>query len=182
MSPRQCRCLANDPKQVRPFVDSILRQLGDWGSPHDRQAIRLSLVEMILNAIEHGNLAIGYDHKHAALLAGTFEELVDARRRLEPYASRQVTVCYHADPWKAVFNVCDEGDGFDWHAVLDPCAKENLERGHGRGIHLARAHMDVCLFEHPGNAVTLVKYVTKLRPRIAWPQQKGRRYADHPCG
>jgi hypothetical protein len=73
-----------------------------------------------MNAIEHGNLTMGYAQKHAHLEAGTCDDLIDTRRRPEPYTSRQVQIEYVIDPMKVTMTVCDEGAGFDWQAIPDP--------------------------------------------------------------
>jgi anti-sigma regulatory factor (Ser/Thr protein kinase) len=141
-------------------VDKILRDLENVCPPQDNLAMKISLVEMIMNAVEHGNLAIGYERKHTALLDGTYEELVESRRHMEPYASRQVTVEYIYAPRWAVFTIRDEGAGFDWRAIPEPKEEEQLRNMHGRGILIARANMDKCVFHKQGNVVTLVKYFT----------------------
>jgi anti-sigma regulatory factor (Ser/Thr protein kinase) len=160
VSRQRCIHLQNDPSQVLAVVNEIIDGIGYIGSLRDRKAIRISLVEMITNAIEHGNLAIGYERKRAALHDGTFEELVETRRRMEPYASRRVYIEYAIEPHQAAFTIRDEGAGFDWHAVPDPRVDDHLSMMHGRGILIARTNMDECVYHQQGNAVTLVKYFT----------------------
>jgi serine/threonine-protein kinase RsbW len=38
--------------------------------------------------------------------------------------------------------IADEGEGFDFENLPDPCAGENLFRSSGRGIFLIRSFMD----------------------------------------
>jgi sigma-B regulation protein RsbU (phosphoserine phosphatase) len=165
--------IPNDPAQVLPVVEEILSTIGHKGSSQDREAIKISLVEIILNAIEHGNLAIGYARKHATLEAGTFEELVAERRCTTPYASRRVTIEYVMDPIQASFTVSDEGAGFDWRTIPDPRAEDQRMMAHGRGVLIARANMDQCTFHQPGNKVTLVKRFSRPAPGS---------HAPEPCG
>jgi hypothetical protein len=150
--------MPNHPDQVLMVVDKIVRDVGSVCPPHDNLAMQICLVEMIINAIEHGNLAIGYERKHTALLDGTYEELVELRRHMEPYASRQATIEYLYAPRWAVFSIRAEGAGFDWRAALEPKEDDQISRMHGRGILIARANMDKCIFHKRGNAVTLVTY------------------------
>jgi sigma-B regulation protein RsbU (phosphoserine phosphatase) len=154
-------CIPNNPAHVLPVVEEILSTIGHHASLQDREAIKISLVEIILNAIEHGNLAIGYAHKHTALEAGTFDELVAQRRGTTPYSSRQVTIEYVMDPTQAFFTVSDEGAGFDWGAIPDPRTEDKRRMAHGRGILIARTNMDECTFHQPGNKVTLVKHFSR---------------------
>jgi anti-anti-sigma factor len=153
--------IASDPNLVIPTVDAILTTLGPDCCAHDQRAIKISLVEILMNAIEHGNLAIGYARKQAALVAGTFDELVDTRRHMEPYASRMVTVAYTITPIQVTCTIHDEGTGFDWHAVPGPYATPQMLMPHGRGLLIARSSMDACTFHHRGSAVTLVKYLSR---------------------
>jgi serine/threonine-protein kinase RsbW len=58
--------------------------------------------------------------------------------------------------------IADEGEGFDFSALPDPLAPENLMRTSGRGIFLIRSFMDEFEMrrrEPSGTEVTLVKYV-----------------------
>ncbi|GIX47042.1 MAG: hypothetical protein KatS3mg131_1253 [Candidatus Tectimicrobiota bacterium] len=160
--PVWCRTLRldNDPASVPEAVDTVVAALDGYASPAERQAIRLSLREMLMNAIEHGNLAIGYARKREALAAGTFDELVEHRRRQPPYATRKVTLTYRISPSQAVFTVRDEGNGFDWKALLGKSTPPVPETPHGRGILIAQALMDACHYNNKGNAVTLIKALT----------------------
>jgi sigma-B regulation protein RsbU (phosphoserine phosphatase) len=153
--------IPSDPHLVIPAVDAILETLGPDCCADDQRVIKISLVEILMNAIEHGNLAIGYARKQAALMAGTFDELVDTRRHLEPYASRMVTISYTMTSTYVSFTIHDEGTGFNWHAIPEPHTNTQNLMPHGRGLLIARSSMDACTFHHRGNAVTLLKYLSR---------------------
>jgi serine/threonine-protein kinase RsbW len=54
-------------------------------------------------------------------------------------------------PPQMVVRVRDEGDGFDMHAVPDPCQPDTVVGTGGRGVFLIRAFMDdVQVREAPG--------------------------------
>jgi serine phosphatase RsbU (regulator of sigma subunit)/anti-sigma regulatory factor (Ser/Thr protein kinase) len=150
--------MANDPGQIQSVVNIVLHTIGEAASPQEREAIRISLGEILMNAIEHGNLAIGSAQKHAHLEAGTFDDLVEVRRRIEPYASRRVQIQYVIDPMKVTITVTDAGAGFAWRHIPDPRLDTNVGLAHGRGVLIARSNMDECTFHPPGNRVTLVKH------------------------
>ena len=154
--------MPNDPEQVFPVVEDIIRRIDSRCPVEARQAMHLSLVEMTMNAIEHGNLAIGSDTKGLTLQDGSFEDLVESRRRQEPYASRCVLIEYHLEPHRVLFTIRDEGVGFDWRAQQALSMQGPASPLHGRGILIARTKMDACIFEPKGNAVTLVKYYQTL--------------------
>lgn len=150
--------LSNDPSAVFPTVEQILHTLETACTPLEQKAIQMSLVEILMNAIEHGNLVIGYEQKGEALAAGTLDRLIEERRRSEPFASRRVTVTYSIDATKATFTIRDEGKGFDWRTLPDARNSENAGKAHGRGLLIARANMDEVTFNQQGNEVRLVKY------------------------
>ncbi len=147
-----------DPSQVGGVVQDIVDDLRQDCSAQDCLAITVSLVEMIMNAIEHGNLAIGSQCKHQALETGVFDALVETRRRQQPYASRQVRIDCDLEPRRVVLTISDEGVGFDWRGAVAPAGADQPVMPHGRGILIARTYMDECVFHPPGNVVTLVKY------------------------
>ena len=167
--------LENDPSQVQPVVETLLQALAALASPQEREAIRISLGEILMNAIEHGNLAIGYAQKRLWLEAGTFDERVEIRRCVAPYAPRRVRLEYVIEPLKFTATIADEGAGFDWQAIPDPRQATHVGLVHGRGLLIARTNMDTCSFHPPGNRVTLVKYFSLQTP------YEGKRYASFIC-
>jgi FixJ family two-component response regulator/anti-sigma regulatory factor (Ser/Thr protein kinase) len=120
--------------------------------------IRLSLYEMLVNAMEHGNLEINYEMKKNLL-----EEVIDYQRYLqeranqEPFRDRKVYVSYEYDTKSITFTITDEGKGFDVSKVPNPHASENLERLNGRGIFISRVNMTKVTYNDKGNSVTLHK-------------------------
>lgn len=98
----------------------------------------LGLQELLFNAVEHGNLAIGTERKAALLRAGTFEAEIEARLADPSYRDRQVSVELDVRGGEVQVTISDEGCGFDSTAAL---ARE-LEASaapNGRGISLTRA-------------------------------------------
>lgn len=101
-------------------------------------AVEQALFELLVNAIEHGNLEIGAQRKVELRESGQWE--VEVVRRLgDPvYAGRAVSlrlVAEEAD--RGRFEIADQGCGFDpapW-LQLDPARADALS---GRGIALAR--------------------------------------------
>jgi phosphoserine phosphatase RsbU/P len=163
---RYALSLGNDPGQVQSAVSTVLHAIGAMASAQDKEAIRLSLGEILMNAIEHGNLAIGYDQKHARLAAGTFDDLVEMRRYTEPYASRRIQLEYVIAPAKVTLTITDAGAGFNWQAIPDPRLAAHIGLAHGRGLLIARTNMDDCIFHPPGNRVTLVKHFRHASPTV----------------
>jgi PAS domain-containing protein len=117
------------------------------------------LREVVVNAVEHGNLQIGFDEKSESMKAGRYFEMLQERRLDPRYRSLRVVVEYSISASRATFRVTDEGNGFD-HSMYskgagDESAAEMLE--HGRGLFITMGAFDKVLFNDKGNQVTLVR-------------------------
>ena len=121
---------------------------------------RIMLREMLLNAIEHGNLEINFEEKTHALLTDSYFDLIDERRRQEPYRNRQVTVECLIERSKIAFRITDEGQGFDHRSMIAKLTDEKNETAHGRGIIMTIQEFDRVQYNAKGNSVTLVKYLS----------------------
>jgi CheY-like chemotaxis protein/anti-sigma regulatory factor (Ser/Thr protein kinase) len=120
------------------------------------------LTELLVNAVEHGNLGISYEEKKRLRLEDTWEVEV-ARRQAQPeYGDRVVQVCVKRHFDRIEFTVSDEGGGFDWQRYLefDPL---RLADPNGRGIATARA-LSFSSLEYVGNG-------SKVVATIAMPMQ-----------
>ncbi|HRP69938.1 MAG TPA: ATP-binding protein [Turneriella sp.] len=149
---------------VSTFMSEIMHIVSRF-SGIDKKAtltIRLSLYEMLVNAMEHGNLEVDYEMKKKLL-----DEVVDYQRFLEErakqtsYNERKVLVSYHYDAKSISFTITDEGPGFDVSKVPNPHASENLESLNGRGIFISRVNMTRVTYNDKGNSVTLYKELLK---------------------
>lgn len=137
----------------------ITANLVPYLTPSDYSAVRFGVREMILNAIEHGNLAISYEEKTAATGRGNYFAFMLARQADPRYRERRVTVSYSLRPDAVVYSIADEGDGFDHAAMLakTPGEVNVAHLMHGRGIIMTRQIFDVIRYNRRGNRVFLVK-------------------------
>jgi CheY-like chemotaxis protein len=121
--------------------------------------VALGLIEMLTNAIEHGNLEITGEEKVALMQNGEVRYIAELRRRAqeEPYRSRHISVVLQIDPDQATIEIEDEGPGFDTTNLPDPDDLERLFTPSGRGILLTRAYLDEVTYNANGNGVRLVK-------------------------
>lgn len=149
--------VSNDPSAIPRFVDHLLRRCAAGLDRTDVLELSLALRELILNAVEHGNLGLTYEEKTHALESGTMERLLRERAGQAQLAGRRVTVTARRQERRLIVHVADEGEGFDWRALPDPTDVPNLLSTHGRGILLARLSVDTLTFNERGNAVTVEK-------------------------
>jgi anti-sigma regulatory factor (Ser/Thr protein kinase) len=142
---------------VTDFVDELLAPRGGALRPSVRDELSLALRELLLNAIEHGNLGLGFEDKSRALAAGRWKQIVVARAREAAYRKRRTRVTADWSPERVSFTIRDEGSGFDWRSLPDPSDPDNILCDHGRGVLMARLSVDALYFNATGNEVTIVK-------------------------
>ena len=113
----------------------------------------VGLFELMLNALEHGNLGIGYDEKTALIDDHRWAEEMHRRQRLPENQDKRVTVSVARTREKVRFKIQDQGEGFPWRDYQE-MAPDRLFDNHGRGILLARWEtFDRVEYQGPGNRV-----------------------------
>ncbi|MBL9121836.1 MAG: ATP-binding protein [Phycisphaerae bacterium] len=117
----------NDVDHVQAVVAEALEKHGY--NDKSRWAIRLALEEAIVNGFRHGNKSDPSKAVHFGCRIGDAESLFDVR---------------------------DEGPGFDPDTVPDPTEDENIEIPSGRGIMLIKAYMTDVFYFKPGNHLRMI--------------------------
>jgi DNA-binding response OmpR family regulator len=122
----------------------------------DADHVVLGLTELMVNAIEHGNLGISYEEKTRLNALGEWESEIERRLKMPENASRQAIVEFERKENRVRFIILDEGAGFKWENYLD-LSPDRAFDSHGRGIAMARSiSFDQIEFRGNGNEV----YVT----------------------
>ena len=93
--------------------------------------------ELLLNAVEHGNLAISYEEKSQLILENTWLSEIQHRLSLAENKNKKVLVHYKRHSTKITLQIKDEGNGFDWHNYME-IQSDRATHNHGRGIALAK--------------------------------------------
>ena len=104
--------------------------------PNSRAAV-IGLSELLINAVEHGNLEIGYQGKSDLIAAKRLKEEVEERLSHPGIGDKSVTVEVTRSAAEIAFVITDEGPGFDYRAFLEMDPARTFD-SHGRGIALAR--------------------------------------------
>ena len=123
--------------------------------------VSVALVEMLINAIEHGNCGISYAEKSAWLEEGNMMRDLIAKKCQEPAVrGKRVLFEYTIAPDKSTFFIADEGIGFDWRGqVAPPTPAGAADPGgsvhalHGRGIKMTRKYTKNLRYNDNGNEV-----------------------------
>ena len=104
----------------------------------DPQSVVIGLHELLLNAVEHGNLGITYSEKTNLVRNATWNEEVERRLALPEYCKNFATLTFQATEAALTVHIKDAGTGFDWKHYLDFSADRATDP-HGRGIATSRA-------------------------------------------
>ena len=147
--------LDNNVAQIRNLIETFDGHLPPWAQD-ERLRISMALEEALTNAICHGNLEVDSKLKDQEDICA-FENLVVERQDCEPFCQRRVRVQAQFSPEEIVFQINDEGPGFDVSSLPDPTAPENIMKPSGRGLLLIRTFMDEVTHNDTGNRITLVK-------------------------
>lgn len=110
--------------------------------------------ELLINAVEHGNLEISYQEKSALVTNHKWQDEV-SRRLAEPqYKDRKVTVIFERKDNACYIQISDEGEGFNWKEYMDVDPSRAMHN-HGRGIAMANMLcFSKLVYNEKGNQVT----------------------------
>jgi CheY-like chemotaxis protein len=113
----------------------------------------VGLMELLANAIEHGNLEFGYEKKHECMMNGTWEQEVAARHAKPEYKDRVVRLHFERTKTGLYLNIFDQGKGFDHRCQADHLALLKLNEPNGRGLAKALVMLDDVRFIDTGSEV-----------------------------
>jgi two-component system cell cycle response regulator len=112
------------------------------------------IAELILNGIEHGNLAIGFEEKGRLLATDSLAREINTRLMRAENINKEINVEYRKTATEQKITITDQGKGFDWTAFLhlDP---DRVTQMNGRGIATAKMQsFDDVTYNDCGNQVT----------------------------
>ncbi len=112
------------------------------------------LMELLVNAVEHGNLGITYKEKSHLLLNGEWDTEVAHRLQQAPWSSRYARLSFRRDGDTVEFTIADEGEGFDWQPYMKLDANRAFDL-HGRGVAMANL-MSFRSLEYRGSGNTAI--------------------------
>lgn len=127
---------------VAEFDFQTLKQAGDLalslaGLCPDPVSAAIGLSELMINAIEHGNLGISYAEKSELRRNDAWEQEVERRLADPVLGARNAHVVFRRLTDGLSFTITDQGEGFDWQRYLD-FEPERAFDPNGRGIAMAR--------------------------------------------
>ncbi len=122
----------------------------------DPEKIAMGLSELMINAIEHGNLGIGYDEKSELRKQDLWESEVSKRLELPENIDSFASIDVLNNAEKVEFTITDQGEGFDWSEFMDFDTTRVMDN-HGRGIAMAnKLYFSKLEYQGKGNIVTVM--------------------------
>ena len=122
----------------------------------DPSRAKLGIMELFINAIEHGNLGISYEEKHTLLAENRWMEEITHRLSDPANNEKRVHAYCYRDPAYTRITIRDDGEGFDWRPYESMTAHDTLN---GRGIAVAKhISFDEMGYYDQGNIVYGMQY------------------------
>lgn len=116
----------------------------------------VGITEMLINAIEHGNLGISYSEKTKLHEQEAWLPEIERRLQLRENLEKFVTVVFDKTASHINIRIIDQGNGFNWRDFQTLDTKRVFDN-HGRGIVMARSLAFESLIYHGnGNDVECI--------------------------
>ena len=103
-------------------------------APH---CVVTGISELLINALEHGNLKIGYEEKSKLMRRGMWQIEVDRRLNASENVGGFIELEFQVATDTVQIRIRDQGPGFDWMPYMDFDPDRAFDP-HGRGIAVAR--------------------------------------------
>ncbi len=155
---KQRMSIGNHLTKVEDVSYRITRNLIKYIDHKEINLIKIALREIIINAIEHGNLNISYEDKTEAMMNDNYFAFISERQSDLEYSDRKVNIVFSIDEAEFVVKITDDGDGFDHEKMKREKNRANDEMlSHGRGIFMTQGIFDEMRYNKKGNQVLLRK-------------------------
>ena len=145
----------NDPMDVKMYTIFLVNYLYSTNriSYDNRMGLQTALMELLTNALEHGNCNISYTEKTQWLFSGNdMLDLILEKVKNPEIATKHIHISYLITSEKSYFKIRDEGNGFDWQHQMT--REEDEEEMHGRGIMLSQNMVTNIKYNDKGNEVS----------------------------
>ncbi|HPE35901.1 MAG TPA: cyclic nucleotide-binding domain-containing protein [Spirochaetales bacterium] len=145
----------NDPLDITTYSNLVTNYLFNANliNKDTREKLHVALLELLINAIEHGNCRISYEEKTRWLERnGDIMDLIREKNKAADIRARKVYFTYTITPDWSRFIIRDEGTGFDWRARL--AAKRDQPELHGMGMKMAQLYVSKLSYNDSGNEVS----------------------------
>jgi len=101
-------------------------------------AVVYGLCELMINAVEHGNLNITYVEKMELVMEDRWQQEVERRLTLPENRNKFANLMFETDESNITITIKDQGQGFKWQSFLDFDPMRMASDPHGKGIAIAK--------------------------------------------
>ena len=113
------------------------------------------LRELVVNAVEHGNLEIDFDQKSELLATGKWQDEIESRLANAAFCDRIASVELMRCDFTFIIRITDQGPDSDWRKHLDPdTAPRHMLHGRGMLLAMSAGFGDI-QYDGSGNRVTI---------------------------
>lgn len=148
------------------------RMRGDGISESDIGTIEYAMSEILMNALEHGNIGLGFEEKQELIASGDYDKyLKDSTSAPSSVKEKIITVSYQYVPKHndcdgyVEISIQDEGMGFapaslfKYHSFDGNLCHVDTKTYNGRGIFITDTLMDGLFYNEKGNCAYIVKLI-----------------------
>ena len=124
--------------------------------------------ELMINAVEHGNLGISYEEKSVLINENKWQQEIERRLADPRWAEKIATVVFERRERTYYLQISDQGEGFDWSQFME-VEPSRAMHNHGRGIAMANMlSFDKLVYNDKGNQVTCSVTIEEDRAKDAF--------------
>lgn len=167
--------IENDLMAAQVYVNLLVNFITNLNlvDEEGKRSLKLIVQELVVNAIEHGNVGISFEDKTRFMMEGkniseAIQEVVEANPKIN---EKKVLLTYKISDHKTFISIQDEGEGFNWQERMD-VEKQKEEREeyllHGRGIMMSQTVCENLTYNTRGNKVSFI-FRHKENPEKTFP-------------
>jgi CheY-like chemotaxis protein len=123
------------------------------------------IYELLINAVEHGNICITYDEKTEYINNRTWRSEIERRLALPEHADKYVDIRIKKHPDKMTVLIEDQGPGFDFEKYLH-LDESRVLHSHGRGIAMANMYLDLQYLGTGNKVLVILKTIEAPRSEL----------------
>lgn len=153
--------LENKLEDITPLIEEICLEVKKYIGNNELDLFASALYEVIMNAIEHGNLNILYETKKEWLKKNIYNKKLKELLKTDKAKNTHVEIVLKIEDDNITINVKDQGLGFKPKQEAKKINNDGFARESGRGMMMIKSYFDEVKFNKKGNSITLIKFIQK---------------------
>ncbi|PCG20824.1 ATP-binding protein [Brachyspira sp. G79] len=153
--------LENKLEDITPLIEEICLEVKKYIGNNELDLFASALYEVIMNAIEHGNLHILYETKKEWLKKNIYNKKLKELLKTDKAKNTHVEIVLKIEDDNIYINVKDQGLGFKPKQEAKKINNDGFARESGRGMMMIKSYFDEVKFNKKGNSITLIKFISK---------------------